>query len=69
MTRLGRGSTRGSRTGACPLGATLSANADVTIKQTLMSGGVAYRVVEGSTPVDLIGGLRFVTIQVEAIST
>ena len=54
-----------SRTGAGPLGATLTANADVTIKQTLMSGGVAYRVLEGRTPVDVIGGLRYVKIQVD----
>ncbi len=54
-----------SRAGAGPLGATLTANADVTIKQTLLSGGVAYRVLEGSTPVDVIGGLRHVKIEVD----
>lgn len=48
-----------TRTGPGPIGATATANANLTIKQTLLTGGVAYRVLEGSTPVDIIGGARY----------
>jgi opacity protein-like surface antigen len=53
------------RTGAGPIGATLTATADVTLKETLLSGAVAYRALEGKSPLDVIGGLRYVKIEVE----
>lgn len=48
-----------SQTGAGPIGATLTATADVTVKQTMLTAGVAYRVAERGSPVDVIGGLRY----------
>lgn len=47
-------------------GASLTVNADATIKESILSWGVAYRVLNGSTPVDLIGGVRYVKIDVDA---
>ena len=46
------------RTGPGPIGATLTANADVKMEQTMLAGAVAYRAMEGRSPVDVIGGLR-----------
>jgi len=48
-----------SRTGPGPIGATATASANLTLKQTMLNGSVAYRVVEGTTPVDVIGGARY----------
>lgn len=55
-----------SRTGPGPIGATLTANANVEMKQTVLAGAAAYRAVEGGSPVDLIGGLRYNRIEVNA---
>jgi opacity protein-like surface antigen len=55
-----------SRTGPGPIGATATANANVTMEQTMLAAAVAYRAVEGRSPVDLIGGLRYVKLSVDA---
>lgn len=55
-----------TNTGPGPAGAASSVDADVTIKASILSGAVAYRVLEGSTPVDLIGGARYVKLDVDA---
>lgn len=44
----------------------LTVNANVRIKQTMLAGAVAYRVLEGAVPLDLIGGLRYNRIDVDA---
>lgn len=54
-----------SRTGAGPLGATLTATANVTLKQTMFAAAVMYRAVEGKTPIDVLGGLRYNKLDIE----
>jgi opacity protein-like surface antigen len=54
------------RTGPGPIGATLSANADLKLRQTMLAGAVMYRAVDGRSPVDVIGGLRYNKIDVKA---
>ena len=63
--KLSMGGTA-SRTGPGPIGATATANAHLEMKQTLLAGAAAYRAVEGRSPVDLIGGLRYVKLQASA---
>jgi len=55
-----------SRTGAGPFGATLTATANVTMEQTMLAAAVMYRAIEGRAPVDIIGGLRYNKLDVEA---
>lgn len=55
-----------SRVGAGPLGATLTATANVRLKQSTLAAAVMYRVNEGSSPVDVFGGARYNKIDVEA---
>lgn len=55
-----------TQTGPGPIGATLTATADVTVKQAMLTGAVAYRVSEGRSPVDVIGGLRYTKTEVDA---
>lgn len=55
-----------SRVGAGPFGATLTANANVSMKQTMLAAAVMYRAIEGRTPLDIIGGLRYNKLDVEA---
>lgn len=52
-----------SRTG--PLGNTLTASANLQVEQTLLAAALAYRVAEGRTPLDVIGGMRYSKIDVE----
>ena len=59
-------SATASRTGPGPIGATLTAHADLTMEQTMLAGAVAYRATEGHAPVDVIGGLRYSKIDVSA---
>lgn len=59
-------SATASRTGPGPIGATLTAHADVKMEQTMLAGALAYRAVEGRSPVDVIGGLRYSKIDVSA---
>jgi opacity protein-like surface antigen len=44
----------------------ISVGAEMQIKQSMLAGAVAYRAIEGSIPVDVIGGLRYNKIDVEA---
>ena len=55
-----------SQTGPAPAGATLTANADVKVKWTFLSAAVAYRVSQGRSLVDVIGGLRYSQTKVNA---
>jgi opacity protein-like surface antigen len=57
-------SATASRAG--PGGVTLTANADVKMKQSMLAGAVAYRAVEGRSPMDVIGGVRYSKIDVNA---
>jgi opacity protein-like surface antigen len=54
------------RTGPGPIGATLTADANVKLRQTMLAGAVMYRAVDGRSPVDVFGGLRYNKIDVEA---
>ncbi|HEY7658101.1 MAG TPA: hypothetical protein VH881_14635 [Burkholderiales bacterium] len=60
------GSGTASRTGPGPIGATATANADLEVAQTMLAAAVAYRVVEGRAPLDVIGGLRYAKIEADA---
>ncbi|MGZ5095817.1 MAG: hypothetical protein ACXWCH_32290, partial [Burkholderiales bacterium] len=53
-----------SRTGPGPIGATLTANAELNVKETLFGAAVAYRVLEGPTAVDVLGGMRYMKVDV-----
>ena len=53
-----------SRTG--PAGATLTASATAKLRQTMLAGAAFYRVAEGPAPVDVIGGLRAIDLNVDA---
>lgn len=55
-----------SRTGPGPIGATATANANLGMKQTVLAAAVAYRPVEGRSPIDVIGGLRYVKLEADA---
>jgi opacity protein-like surface antigen len=57
-------SATATRTGAGPIGATLTASADVKVEQTMLAAAAAYRVSEGRSPVDVIGGLRYTKLDV-----
>jgi opacity protein-like surface antigen len=60
------GSGTASRTGPGPIGATATASADLEVAQTMFAAAVAYRMVEGRAPVDVIGGLRYAKIEADA---
>jgi opacity protein-like surface antigen len=55
-----------SRTGAGPVGATATADAKLEMKQTLLAAAASYRALEGRSPVDVFGGLRYVKIEASA---
>jgi hypothetical protein len=55
-----------SRTGGGPVGATLTANAEVEFAQTMYAAAVAYRATEGRASLDVIGGLRYAKLEAEA---
>jgi opacity protein-like surface antigen len=55
-----------THTGQGPVGATLTANADVKVKQTMLAAAAMYRVADASTPIDVLGGLRYTAIDVDA---
>jgi opacity protein-like surface antigen len=55
-----------SRTGPGPIGATATASASLEMKQTLLAAAASYRAVEGRSPVDVIGGLRYAKIEASA---
>ncbi len=47
-------------------GGALTVNANLEMKQTLLAAAAAYRTVEGRSPVDVIGGLRYVKLEASA---
>jgi opacity protein-like surface antigen len=55
-----------SRTGAGSIGATATASANLEMAQTMFAAGVAYRAIEGRTPLDVIGGVRYAKIEADA---
>jgi hypothetical protein len=55
-----------SRVGSGPVGATATASAELEMRQTLYAAAVAYRVDEGRTPLDVIGGMRYSKIAADA---
>jgi opacity protein-like surface antigen len=55
-----------SRTGPGPMGATATASAELQVTQTMFAAALAYRVVEGPAPIDIIGGLRYAKIEADA---
>jgi len=55
-----------SRTGPGPIGATATANANLEMKQTLLAAAATYRAVEGRSPVDVFGGLRYIKLEASA---
>jgi len=54
------------RTGSGPIGAPASVDAEATFKQTMLAAAAAYRIAEGRSPVDLIGGVRYAKLDVAA---
>ena len=60
------GAGTASRTGPGPIGATATASADLEVAQKMFAAAVAYRAVEGSAPIDIIGGLRYAKIEADA---
>jgi opacity protein-like surface antigen len=59
-------SATASRTGAGPIGATASASAQLKVAQTVFAAAVAYRAIEGRSPLDVIGGVRYAKIEADA---
>ncbi|MGH8642242.1 MAG: hypothetical protein ACRET6_11045 [Burkholderiales bacterium] len=56
-----------SRTGSGPIGSTAMASAELEVTQKMFAAAVAYRVVEGRAPIDVIGGLRYAKIEADAM--
>lgn len=54
------------RSGPGPVGATLTADADVKLKQTILSAAAAYRLSDGRSAVDVLGGIRYSKIDADA---
>lgn len=54
------------RTGPGPIGAALTAEAEVDIRQTLYSAAALYRIKEQGTLVDAVGGVRYMKLDVDA---
>ena len=59
-------SATSSRTGPGPIGSTLTATADVKMEQTLLTGAATYRVSDGPTLTDIVGGARYFEADVSA---
>ena len=59
-------SATASRTGPGPIGATATAAADLKLEQAMLSAAAVYRVSDGPTATDLVGGLRYTKIDAEA---
>lgn len=55
-----------SRTGPGPVGATATANANFGMTQTVLTAAAAYRAREGRSPLDVIGGLRYIKLEADA---
>ena len=52
------------RTGPGPIGATATATADLKVEQTMLTGAAVYRLAEGPTVFDVLGGLRYTKLDV-----
>jgi opacity protein-like surface antigen len=59
-------SATASRTGPGPIGATLTAEAEFEMRQTIYSAAALYRLSEGATRIDAIGGVRYMKLDVDA---
>jgi opacity protein-like surface antigen len=59
-------SATSSRSGPGPIGATLTATANLKLEQTMLAAAVAYRVSDGPTATDVIGGARYSKIDADA---
>jgi len=59
-------SATASRTGPGPIGSTTTASAELEMTQTVYAAAVAYRAIEGRTPLDVIGGARYAKLTVDA---
>jgi len=59
-------SATASRTGPGPIGSTATASAELEMTQTVYAAAVAYRAIEGRTPLDVIGGARYAKLTVDA---
>ena len=59
-------SATASRAGVGPIGATATASAELEMTQTVFAAAVAYRAIEGRTPVDVIGGARYAKLTADA---
>ena len=59
-------SATASRTGPGPIGSTATASAELEMTQTVFAAAVAYRAIEGRTPLDVIGGARYAKLTVDA---
>jgi hypothetical protein len=55
-----------SMTGAGPAGPTITAGSEVEIKQTMLALTGMYRLMDARTSVDLVAGLRYMNVDVEA---
>jgi opacity protein-like surface antigen len=55
-----------SRSGPGPIGATLTATADAKLEQTMLAVAGMYRLTEANTPVDLLAGVRYTDIEIDA---
>ncbi|MBC7779394.1 MAG: outer membrane beta-barrel protein [Proteobacteria bacterium] len=54
------------RTGPGPVGATLTASANLDLEQTTLTAAAAYRILEGPTKLDVLGGVRYTNVNIEA---
>jgi opacity protein-like surface antigen len=59
-------SATASRTGPGPIGSTATASAELEMTQTVFAAAVAYRAIEGRTPIDVIGGVRYAKVEADA---
>ena len=59
-------SATSSRTGPGPIGATATAAANLKLEQTMLAAAATYRVHDGPTAVDVVGGLRYTKIDADA---
>ena len=59
-------SATASRTGPGPIGSTATASAELEMTQTVYAAAVAYRAIEGRTPLDVIGGARYAKLTADA---
>lgn len=59
-------SATATRTGSGPVGESLTVGADATLELKILAAALAYRVSDGATMVDAIGGLRYTKVDVDA---